>query len=177
MLSPIASSHCAMPPPRIRHSRHVRPRGHHCSYLKACHIGVARTVLCSPSERADTGAGAKAQHRKFGPATSVLFWAGRELGSFSRAAAALSIGQPIVSRFIRRLEDELQIQLFHRHGRGVQLTEAGERLLERSRAILRNLSQARTEITALGGVPVGSVSVAMPPLFGHMLAVDLLETA
>lgn len=98
-----------------------------------------------------------------------------ELGSFSRAAAALSMGQPIVSRFIRRLEDELQIQLFHRHGRGVQLTEAGERLLEHSRAILRNLSQARTEITALGGVPVGSVSVAMPPLFGHMLAVDLLR--
>ena len=98
-----------------------------------------------------------------------------ELGSFSRAAAALSMGQPIVSRFIRRLEDELQVQLFHRHGRGVQLTEAGERLLEHSRAILRNLSQARTEITALGGVPVGSVSVAMPPLFGHVLAVDLLR--
>ncbi|PWT90309.1 MAG: LysR family transcriptional regulator [Proteobacteria bacterium] len=98
-----------------------------------------------------------------------------ELGSFSRAAAALSMGQPIVSRFIRRLEDELQVQLFHRHGRGVQLTEAGERLLEHSRAILRSLSQARTEIIALGGVPVGSVTIAMLPLFGHILAVDLLR--
>jgi len=98
-----------------------------------------------------------------------------ELGSFSRAAAALSMGQPIVSRFIRRLEDELQVQLFHRHGRGVQLTEAGDRLLEHGKAILRNLSQARTEIIALGGVPVGSVTVAMPPLFGHVLAVDLVQ--
>jgi LysR family nitrogen assimilation transcriptional regulator len=98
-----------------------------------------------------------------------------ELGSFSRAAAALSIGQPIVSRFIRRLEDELQVQLFHRHGRGVQLTDAGERLLEHGRAILRNLSQARTEIIARGGVPVGSVTIAMPPLFGHMLAIELLR--
>jgi LysR family transcriptional regulator, nitrogen assimilation regulatory protein len=98
-----------------------------------------------------------------------------ELGSFSRAAAALSMGQPIVSRFIRRLEDELQVQLFHRHGRGVQLTEAGDRLLEHGKAILRTLSQARTEIIALGGVPVGSVTVAMPPLFGHVLAVDLVQ--
>jgi LysR family nitrogen assimilation transcriptional regulator len=98
-----------------------------------------------------------------------------ELGSFSRAAAALSMGQPVVSRFIRRLEDDLQVQLFHRHGRGVQLTEAGERLLEHGKAILRNLSQARTEIIALGGVPVGSVTIAMPPLFGHILAVDLLR--
>src|SRR5262245_22362984 len=98
-----------------------------------------------------------------------------ELGSFSRAAAALSMGQPIVSRFIRRLADELQVQLFHRHGRGVVLTEAGDRLLEHGKAILRNLSQARTEIIALGGVPVGSVTVAMPPLFGHVLAVDLVQ--
>ena len=98
-----------------------------------------------------------------------------ELGRFSRAAAALSMGQPIVSRFIRRLEDELQVQLFHRHGRGVQLTEVGARLLEHGTAILRNLSQARTEIIALGGVPVGSVSIVMPPLFGHILAVELLR--
>ena len=98
-----------------------------------------------------------------------------ELGSFSRAAAALSIGQPIVSRFIRRLEDDLQVQLFHRHGRGVQLTEAGERLLEHGKAILRNLTQARTEITALSGIPIGNVCIAMPPLFGDILAIDLLR--
>ena len=46
---------------------------------------------------------------------------------------------------------------------------------QRGKAILRNLSQARTEIIALGGVPVGSVTIAMPPLFGHVLAVDLVQ--
>ena len=98
-----------------------------------------------------------------------------ELGSFSRAAAALSVGQPVISRLIRRLEDELQVQLFHRHGRGVQLTEAGERLLEHGRTILRDLTQARTEIAALGGEPTGSVSIVMPPLLGRVLAIDLLR--
>jgi LysR family transcriptional regulator, nitrogen assimilation regulatory protein len=96
-----------------------------------------------------------------------------ELGSFSRAAAALSVGQPIVSRFVRRLEDELQVQLFYRHGRGVKITDAGERLLEHGKTILRNVSQAQTEIIALRGAPVGNLCVAMPPMFGEVLAIDL----
>jgi LysR family nitrogen assimilation transcriptional regulator len=96
-------------------------------------------------------------------------------GSFSRTAAALSIGQPVISRFIRRLEDDLQVQLFHRHGRGVQITEAGERLLEHGKAILRNLSQAQAEVIALRGAPVGTVCIAMPPLFGDLLAIELVR--
>jgi LysR family nitrogen assimilation transcriptional regulator len=96
-------------------------------------------------------------------------------GSFSRAAAALSIGQPEVSRLIRRLEDELQVQLFHRHGRGVQITETGERLLEHGRAILRSLSQAQAEVIALRGTPVGTVAIAMPPLFGDLLVIELVR--
>jgi LysR family transcriptional regulator, nitrogen assimilation regulatory protein len=95
------------------------------------------------------------------------------LGSFSRAAAALSVGQPVISRFVKRLEDDFQVQLFHRHGRGVQLTEAGDKLLAHGRAILRNLSQAEAEVIALRGMPVGSVCIAMPPLFGDVLAVEL----
>jgi len=92
-----------------------------------------------------------------------------------RAAAALSIDQPVISRFVRRLEDELQVQLLHRHGRGVQVTEAGERLLEHGRAILRNLSQAQADVIALRGTPVGTVAIGMPPLFGDVLTIELMR--
>ena len=56
--------------------------------------------------------------------------------SFTRAAERLWIAQPGLSKQIRGLESELGVQLFERHIRGVDLTEAGELLLERARAAL-----------------------------------------
>jgi LysR family nitrogen assimilation transcriptional regulator len=98
-----------------------------------------------------------------------------EGGSFSRAAAALSISQPVLSRFIRRLEDDLKLQLLHRNGRGVRLTEAGERLFAHAELILRNLSQAQTEVVALRGAPLGSVQVALPPMLGGVVSAELVR--
>lgn len=98
-----------------------------------------------------------------------------EGGSFSRAASSLSISQPVLSRFIKRLEDDLQVQLLHRHGRGVSLTEAGERLFEHACPILRNLSQAQTEVIALRGAPLGNVTVALPPMLGGVVTAELVR--
>jgi LysR family nitrogen assimilation transcriptional regulator len=98
-----------------------------------------------------------------------------EGGSFSRASASLSISQPVLSRFIKRLEDNLQVQLLYRNGRGVQLTEAGERLFDHAELILRNLSQAQTEVIALRGTPIGNVSVALPPLLGGVISAELIR--
>lgn len=96
-------------------------------------------------------------------------------GSFSRASASLSVAQPVLSRFIRRLEDELGVQLLHRNGRGVRLTEAGERLHVQATEILRQLSQAHLEVAAMRGAPIGQVTVALPPLMGGVLAAPLLQ--
>jgi LysR family nitrogen assimilation transcriptional regulator len=98
-----------------------------------------------------------------------------ESRSFSRAAAVLSISQPVLSRFIKRMEDDLQVQLLHRHGRGVSLTEAGDRLFEHANLILRNLSQAQTEVIALRGSPTGLVSIALPPMLGGVVSAELVR--
>jgi LysR family transcriptional regulator, nitrogen assimilation regulatory protein len=98
-----------------------------------------------------------------------------ESGSFSRASASLSISQPVLSRFIKRLEDDLKVQLLYRDGRGVRLTQAGERLFEHAGAILRGLSQAQTEVIALRAVPVGNVSIALPPLLGGVMSAELVR--
>lgn len=98
-----------------------------------------------------------------------------EYGSFSKAASALSVAQPVLSRFIKRLEDDLRVQLLHRNGRGVQTTEPGEKLLEHAKSILRGLSQAQTEIIAMRGAPVGTVVLALPPMMGHVLTIGLVR--
>lgn len=61
---------------------------------------------------------------------------------FGRAAAALHLAQPSLSRQIRRLEQQLGARLLDRTPQGSQLTEAGEVFLPRARALLRSAAQA-----------------------------------
>ncbi|MEU3985579.1 LysR substrate-binding domain-containing protein [Streptomyces sp. NPDC026672] len=73
---------------------------------------------------------------------------------FGRAAERLHIAQPVLSRQIRALEDELRVELFARDRRGTSLTPAGEQLLEDAPALL-SASQAllRRVRTAAEGTP------------------------
>ncbi len=77
-------------------------------------------------------------------------------GSFSAAATTLRVSQPSVSVAVKKLEERLDTQLFHRHARGVKLTPAGERLLNRAREAARALSAAQDEIDSLQTEPRGS---------------------
>lgn len=80
-------------------------------------------------------------------------------GSFSRAAEALFLTQPAISKRIASLESELHARLFDRIGRRVQLTEAGNALLPHARRILREVKESRQSIAALGGRIAGRLTV------------------
>jgi DNA-binding transcriptional LysR family regulator len=67
---------------------------------------------------------------------------------FGRAAAALRIAQPSLSRQIRRLEQQLGVRLLDRTHQGTGLTEAGEVFLPRARALLRSATQAAAQARA-----------------------------
>ncbi len=96
-----------------------------------------------------------------------------ELGSFTRAAAALGIPQPLLSRHVRKLEVELRQTFLLRNGRGVTLTEAGLVLLEHGRGILHQVTVAREELGSVRGALAGKVSIGLPPSLSKLITVPL----
>jgi DNA-binding transcriptional LysR family regulator len=93
------------------------------------------------------------------------FVAVAEEGHVTRAAERLGIQQPPLSQQIRALENELDVQLFHRKARGVELTQAGATLLAEARAILERVEQAaaaarRTARGEAGRISIGFTSSA-----------------
>jgi DNA-binding transcriptional LysR family regulator len=91
------------------------------------------------------------------------FIAVAEEGHITRAAERLGMQQPPLSQQIKAMEQELDVQLFLRKPRGVELTEAGRALLEDARAMLAHLDRAleTTRRTARG--EQGRISVGMTP--------------
>ncbi len=91
------------------------------------------------------------------------FVAVAEEGHITRAAERLGMQQPPLSQQIKALEKELDVQLFRRKARGVELTEAGRTLLDDARAILARVGRAveTTRRTARG--EQGRLCVGIPP--------------
>ena len=98
-----------------------------------------------------------------------------ELGSFTRAAMVLKVAQPALSRQVRSLEVELRQNLFERNGRGVTLTDAGQRLLAHGRGILQQVQRAVLDLEAQRGAPVGRLALGVPPSVGRMLTAPLVN--
>lgn len=85
-----------------------------------------------------------------------------ETGNFSRAAEYLHIAQPSLSQQIRNLEDDLGVELFKRHARGVTLTDLGHQFYDHARRILLGVERARDVIQAHSNNPTGKISVGLP---------------
>ena len=83
-----------------------------------------------------------------------------EMGSFSRAAEALFLTQPAVSKRMASLEDKLDFALFDRAGRSITLTEAGRELLPRAKAILAATDEAIRAINDLSGQVRGELKLS-----------------
>ncbi|NEU99523.1 LysR substrate-binding domain-containing protein [Bradyrhizobium uaiense] len=83
---------------------------------------------------------------------------GEEL-NFTRAAERLHIAQPPLSQQIRQLEEELGVTLLQRNSRPVRLTEAGELLLARARALLANFESAVADTRRVGRGQAGKLGI------------------
>jgi DNA-binding transcriptional LysR family regulator len=88
-----------------------------------------------------------------------VFAAVAEQRGFSRAAAALRISQPAVSKAVRQLERQAGVPLVERAGRASRLTAAGEQLAARARELFGVEEAAEEELRALRGLEAGSLRV------------------
>ncbi|MDH7798965.1 MULTISPECIES: LysR substrate-binding domain-containing protein [unclassified Beijerinckia] len=93
-----------------------------------------------------------------------------EARSFSRASTLLRIAQPALSRQIRKLETELNAELFLRTGRHLELTEAGSMLLQRAHFLLQQAQQAADDIRSQAHQISGTVTIGLSPASYEMIA-------
>jgi DNA-binding transcriptional LysR family regulator len=95
-----------------------------------------------------------------------VFYNVAESGSFTRAALRLEISQSAISRQISALEDRMGVPLFHRHARGLILTEQGELLFRTAREVFSELALIQAQITENIKISAGSLKIAATNGFG-----------
>jgi DNA-binding transcriptional LysR family regulator len=89
-----------------------------------------------------------------------IFHAVAEAGSFTHAGHDLGLSQSAVSRQISALESDLAVALFHRHARGLILTEQGEMLYRTAHDVFTKLANARARLTDSRDKPSGELRVS-----------------
>src|SRR5690606_38410774 len=88
-----------------------------------------------------------------------VFHAAAEAGSFTHAAEALRLSQSAISRQVGALEQAVGVPLFHRHARGLVLTEQGEILYQTAHEVLMKLETVRMRLTEAKDRPSGPLRV------------------
>jgi len=97
-----------------------------------------------------------------------------ETENFTRAAEQLHIAQPALSVAIKKLEQQLDLPLFHRNERKVTLTHEGEVLLEHARLILQQINDANIAMAELKGFEKGEVKLGVPSMLGSYFFPEIL---
>ncbi|MFN3868109.1 MAG: LysR family transcriptional regulator [Hyphomicrobiaceae bacterium] len=95
-----------------------------------------------------------------------IFHAAAEAGSFTHAGEALHMSQSAVSRQVSALEKDLEIVLFHRHARGLVLTEQGEMLYRTVAEVMIKLHTVETLLADSTTKPSGDLRISAPIGFG-----------
>jgi LysR family nitrogen assimilation transcriptional regulator len=98
-----------------------------------------------------------------------------EEGSFNKAARRDNATQSGLSALVGNLEAQLGVRIFDRTTKGIVPTQAGERLYRRSSAILRDLSDAESEMRLLAGDVAGRIRIGLIPAVTHSFLAAVLD--
>src|SRR5260370_22322577 len=104
----------------------------------------------------------------------TAFLAAVEEGSFSAAADRLNLTRSAVSKTVSRLEDRLGAALFHRSGRSLRLTSAGQAFYERCQRAVQEIEAGEAEIESERQEITGRLRVSVPVLYGRLCVAPAL---
>ena len=105
-----------------------------------------------------------------------IFYAVAEAGSFTRATISLNLSQSAISRQIQSLEEDLKVQLFERHARGLTLTENGEYVFKTAHEVISKLKDVETSLADQKNKPTGKLTITTVRSFGtHWLTPRIQE--
>tara|TARA_B100001173_G_scaffold7296_1_gene6389 strand:- start:393 stop:1280 length:888 start_codon:yes stop_codon:yes gene_type:complete len=105
-----------------------------------------------------------------------IFHAVAEAGSFTNATVNLNLSQSAISRQIQSLENDLKVQLFERHARGLTLTENGEYLFKTAHDVISKLKDVETTLGDQKNKPTGKLTITTVRSFGtHWLTPRIQE--
>jgi DNA-binding transcriptional LysR family regulator len=104
-----------------------------------------------------------------------IFHAAAEAGSFTHAGDILRMSQSAVSRQVSALEKDLGIALFHRHARGLVLTEQGEMLFRTADDVMNKLQTAETLLADTTTKPAGELRITAPVGLGTVWVTQRLR--
>ncbi|MEN6411595.1 MAG: LysR family transcriptional regulator [Veillonellales bacterium] len=85
-------------------------------------------------------------------------------GSFTKAAQALHVSQPSISKMIKNLEDELGVPLFYRTSKQVRLTDAGMAIFSRAQQTIDSLRSLTADLADIIQVRKGHIKIGIPPM-------------
>lgn len=104
-----------------------------------------------------------------------IFYAVAQAGSFTRAGENLNLSQSAVSRQVSALEDSINVSLFHRHARGLILTEQGDILYQTVKDIYTKLAIAENALTESKDRPKGPLRIAAQLSLGTIWLMPLID--
>jgi len=104
-----------------------------------------------------------------------VFHAVADAGSFTHAGDTLNLSQSAVSRQVSALEQSLGTPLFHRHARGLILTEQGETLYETAHNVFAQLAKVQTQLAENKERPQGPLKVSSTVAFGSVFLASRMK--
>jgi len=105
-----------------------------------------------------------------------IFHAVAEAGSFTNATINLNLSQSAISRQIQSLEQDLKVQLFERHARGLTLTENGEYVFKTAHDVISKLKEVESTLGDQKNKPTGKLTITTVRSFGtHWLTPRIQE--
>ncbi|MCA1035914.1 MULTISPECIES: LysR family transcriptional regulator [Bacillus] len=96
--------------------------------------------------------------------------------SFTKASSVLHLTQPTLSKMVKSLEDELDIELIDRSARQIELTEAGEIVYEQGQKVIESINDLSTHLYDLMNLKKGKIKIGIPPLIGVLFFPKVIKS-